>query len=76
MEIILLWSPMPSLPPSDCGASVHVVGIRAIGQAITVVSMPHSANDTSKTDVFLDEDIDATVNGVIVILPHSTNSRG
>ena len=51
-------------------------GIRAISPAITAVGMPHSADDTSKIVVSLDNVFDAMVDDVVPLLPPSTTSRG
>ena len=67
---------MPSLPPSDGGASSHGAGIRAIGPAITAVGMLHSADGTSEIAVSLDDVIDSTVEHVVALLPPSATSRG
>ncbi len=67
---------MPSLPPSDGGASSNGAGIRAIGPAITDVGMPHSADGTSEIVVLLDNVIDATVDDVVALLPPSATLRG
>ena len=67
---------MPSLPPSDGGASSNGAGICAIGPAITAVGMPHSADGTSEIVVSLDNVIDATVDDIVALLPPSATSRG
>ena len=67
---------MPSLPPSDGGASSNGAGIRAIGPAITAFGMPHSADGTSEIVISLDNVIDATVDDIVALLPPSATSRG
>jgi len=54
-------SKMPSLPPSDGGASSPGAGICAFGPAITAVGMPHSADGTSEIVVSHNDVIDAPV---------------
>ena len=67
---------MPSLPPSDGGASSPGAGIRAFGPAITAVGMPHSADGTSEIVVSQDDVIDAPVDHIVALLPPSAISKG
>ena len=67
---------MPSLPPSDGGASTNGAGIRAIGPTITAVGLPQRADGSSEIVVSLDDVIDATVDNVVALLPPFAISRG
>jgi hypothetical protein len=76
MDIFILRLNDALPPPSDGGTSSHSAGIRAIGPAITAVSMPHGAKGTRKIVILLDNVIDATVDDVVALLPPSATSRG
>ena len=59
---------MPSLPPSDGGASTNGASIRAIGPTITAVGLPQRADGSIEIVVSLDDVIDVTVDNVVALL--------
>ncbi len=67
---------MPSLPPSDGGASTNGAGIRAIGPTITAVGLSQRADGSSEIVASLDDVIDATVDNVVALLPPFAITRG
>ena len=67
---------MPSLPPSDGGASTNGASIRAIGPTITAVGLPQRADGSIEIVVSLDDVIDATVDNVVALLPPFAILRG
>ncbi len=69
-------SMMLSLPPRDGPAPSNSAGIRAIGMAIMAAGIPPGTSGTSKIVVLCDDTIDTAVDGIVVLLPPSTTSRG
>jgi hypothetical protein len=67
---------MPSLPIHDGPAPSNGAGIHTIGMAIMAAGIPPGTGGKRKIVISHDVTIDTAVDGIVVLLPPSTTSRG